>query len=298
MDLDVNLHRKNRLVYLKGKKRERPLTLNSHSLSQCLVCSPCCRESPHSGSAQAKHVPTSSLSVHFLAKSHELGVEAALWSAGGWGTGTCFLLLDTVTVGIGKDRHWGWGQEILLQKKDAQPIGSQNPENCGHFFHKSQGKGKNKTKQQTKQSYAYFFMGSFSSSFLDKKTSETFLCLQKAICLSLAAATSEVGESSCLLSMAGSSSTAFKAFKVPETEVQQCYDTNSRKLRWQIFRSTFFVLCNATKQKTLQKPKTYCSPANAMQFLFSYSSQNVIWSTWRESVPKSSNLLVKNPGIT
>lgn len=95
-----------------------------------------------------------------------------------------------------------------------------------------------------------FFMGSFIFSFLVEKTSDTFFCLQKAISLSLAAATSEVEESSCLLSMAGSSSTAFKDFKVPETEVQQCCDTNSRKLRWQIFRSTFFVLFNATKQKT------------------------------------------------
>lgn len=90
-------------------------------------------------------------------------------------------------------------------------------------------------------------MGSFSFSFLDEKTSEALLCLQKAVSLFLAAATSEVEESSCLLYAAGSSSIVFKDFKVPETEVQQCYDTSSRKTRWQIFRSTFFVLCNAGK---------------------------------------------------
>lgn len=138
-------------------------------------------------------------------------------------------------------------------------------------------------------------MGSFSFSFLDEKTSEALLCLQKAVSLFLAAATSEVEESSCLLYAAGSSSIVFKDFKVPETEVQQCYDTSSRKTRWQIFRSTFFVLCNAGKQKNLQKPKPYCSSANKMHSLLSYSSQNVIWSAWSKSVPKSSNLLVKKP---
>lgn len=138
-------------------------------------------------------------------------------------------------------------------------------------------------------------MGSFSFSFLDEKTSEALLCLQKAVSLFLAAATSEVEESSCLLYAAGSSSIVFKDFKVPETEVQQCYDTSSRKTRWQIFRSTFFVLCNAGKPKNLQKPKPYCSSANKMHSLLSYSSQNVIWSAWSKSVPKSSNLLVKKP---
>jgi len=63
-------------------------------------------------------------------------------------------------------------------------------------------------------------MVSFRSSFLDEKTSEAFLCLCKALSLSLAAATSEVEESSCLFHTAGSSSIAFKDFKVSETAVQ------------------------------------------------------------------------------
>lgn len=99
------------------------------------------------------------------------------------------------------------------------------------FSSTNPGQRKKKTNQQqtSQQSHAYFFMGSFSSSFLDEKTSEAFLCLQKAISLSLAAATSEVRESSCLFYVAGSSSTVFKNFKVPETEVQLCYDTNNKK---------------------------------------------------------------------
>lgn len=135
-------------------------------------------------------------------------------------------------------------------------------------------------------------MPSFSSSFLHEKRSEVFLCLQKAISLFLAVASSEVKESSCLLYVAGFSSHGFKDFKVPQTEVQQRCDTSSRKTRWWIFRSTFFVLCSAREPKSLQKPKTYCSPGNTMHSLFSYSSQNVIWSSWRKCVPKSSSLLV------
>lgn len=150
---------------------------------------------------------------------------------------------------------------------------SQSPANCGLFFHKTQGKEK---KEKQNPNNPMLVMGSFSSSFLDEKTSEAFLSLQKAISFSLAAATSEVEESSCLLYVAGSSSIVFKDFKVPETEVQLCYDTSSRKSRWQIFRSTFFVQCNARKPKNLQKPKPYCSSANTMHSLFSYSSQNVI----------------------
>lgn len=35
-------------------------------------------------------------------------------------------------------------------------------------------------------------------------------------------------------------------------------------MKWQIFRSTFFLLYKARKQKNLQKPKTYCSLSNAV----------------------------------
>lgn len=96
--------------------------------------------------------------------------------------------------------------------------------NCGFFFHKTQGKEK-----EEHNSLLTLARGSFSCSLLDEKTSETFLCLQKAISLFLAAATPGVEESSHLLYMAGSSSKDFKDFKVPETEVQQCYKRSNRK---------------------------------------------------------------------
>lgn len=59
--------------------------------------------------------------------------------------------------------------------------------------------------------------------------------------------------------------------------------------------------------KFLDLPSFYCTmqenqkrnlkPTAPYQTLFSGSRQNVIWSAQRKSVPKSSNLLVKKPGI-
>lgn len=160
-----------------------------------------------------------------------------------WTTSTHFLLLAPLLRQLcwNKERHWECRKILILSNiskwwkvRSWQTVGFPS------------------TKPRAK--------GSFSCSLLDEKASEAFFCLQKAISLFLAAATSGVEKSSRLLYMAGSSSKDFKGFKFPETEVQQCYDRSNGK----IFRSTFFLLYKARKPKNLQKPKTDCSLSNTL----------------------------------
>lgn len=123
---------------------------------------------------------------------------------------SCWLYFWDSHVGIKKDSHWGWRKILILSNiSNWWKVGSWQ----------TVGFSSTKPREKKKKSYADLARGSFSYSLLDEKTSETFLCLQKAISLFLAAATSGVEKSSCLLYVAGSSSRDFKDFKVPETGV-------------------------------------------------------------------------------